>query len=128
MLTASVNKIALDTSILLDAIEFKVDVFTEIKNKLGDVEFIVPAQIMKELDEISKRDEKKKRQIMLIKEIMNKNGVKIVKCEAKNADLALEMLSQTAIIATNDKELRKRIKSVNNKIIFLRKQKYIDLE
>ena len=53
MLTASVNKIALDTSILLDAIEFKIDVFTEIKNKIGAVEFIVPAQVMDELDEIS---------------------------------------------------------------------------
>jgi len=112
----------------LDAIEFKIDVFTEIKKKFGAVEFITPGQVMGELEEISKRDEKKKRQIMLIKEIMDKNHVRIVVCEAKNADSALEMLSQKAIIATNDKELRKRIKSVNNKIIFLRKQKYIDLE
>ena len=128
MLTASVNKIALDTSILLDAIEFKVDVFTEIKNKIGAVEFIIPAQVMKELEEISERNEKMKRQIMLIKEIMEKNNATIVEVEAKNADSALEKLSQTAIVATNDKELRKRIKNLNNKIIFLRKQKYIDLE
>ena len=128
MLTVSVNKIALDTSILLDAIEFKIDIFTEIINKFGAAEFIVPSQIIEELDKIGKRDEKKKRQIMLIKEIMEKNNVKIVKYRAKNADSALEKLSQDAIIATNDKELKQRIKSLNNKIIFLRKQKYIDWE
>lgn len=128
MLTASVNRIALDTSILLDAIKFKIDVFTEIKNKVGAVEFVVPIQVIGELDEISKRDEKKKRQIMLIKEIMEKNDVKEVVCGGKNADDALEKLSSEAIIATNDKTLRKRIKNINNKIIFLRKQKYVDME
>ncbi len=128
MLTALVNKVALDTSILLDAIEFKIDVFTEIKNKIGAVEFIVPEQVMEELDKIGKRNEKKRRQEMMIKEIMGTQNVKIMDVSAKNADSALEKLSQTAIIATNDKELKQRIKSLNNKIIFLRKQKYIDLE
>lgn len=130
MHTESINKsrVALDTSILLDAIELKIDIYDGVKAMLGRVEFIVPKQVLKEIEKISGRSVKMGKGVKIAKALMKKNRVKAVNCDGKTADDALENLAQKAIIATNDRGLIKRIKKVNGQIIYLRKRKYLAME
>ena len=59
---------------------------------------------------------------------MAKNGCKTVKIRALNADDALKKLSEEkTIIATNDKELKKRVKELNGQVLFLRQKKFLEL-
>ena len=58
---------------------------------------------------------------------MEKNKVKIIEIKARNADEALKKMSPEAIIATNDKELKDKVRELNGKVLYLRQKKMLEL-
>ena len=61
------------------------------------------------------------------KDIKN-NQITILEVPQKNVDDSIvELADQQTIIATNDKELTKRLKDKNVKVIYLRARKRLDL-
>ncbi len=125
---ASTTRVALDTNMLLSINEQMVDIFPQIKQTLGLVSFVVPKQVLKELSEIEKKSAKAKKNVFVAKELMKKNAVKTVTINARNADEALLKLSPQMIVASNDKELKRAVIKNNGKVIFLRKNKFIEME
>lgn len=122
---ASKNKVAVDTNMLLAIPELKVDFFGQTKRLLAGTSFFVPQAVVKELNNLAKKSVKKRMQIGLIKDLMKKNNVKSIKTTAEKADNALVELNEKGhIIATNDKELKKRLK-IN--YLFLRQKKFVEL-
>lgn len=123
------NKIVLDTNMLLSALEFRVDLFNEINALLpGRNVFFVPVQVMKELDSLEAKGRKLALRIKVIKGLLKENNVGLLEIKAGNADDALVMAAEKKfIVATNDRELKKRIKLVNGRLFFLRKKKFIEL-
>ena len=115
---------------LLAIPRFRVDLFQQLKTEFGTrVEFFVPESVIQELEFFSKKGLKGKIEYRIIKEVMEKNFVKIVDAKAKEADLALLELSQQGFyIASNDKELRKKIKTVRGKNIYLKRKRFIEIE
>jgi len=121
------NKIiAMDTNMLMAIIQFKTDVFGQIKELFGNnISFVVPKQVIRELDSMGEKSKARKREIALIKKIMNDNNIKVLDINAGHADSALQALAeQGAMIASNDKELRKKIKAFG-KQIYLKKKRFI---
>jgi len=123
------SKVALDTSMLLSIAQFKVDVFEQISRELGKSQFFVIEPVQKELLRLSKQGKKLGLQAAIADRLIKLNHAKILKVSEKNADTALEELGKKGyFIATNDKELRKKIKQKNGRIIFIKQKKLIEVD
>ena len=123
------SKIVFDTNMLLAITQFKTDVVGQVKELLGqNAKLFVTGNVMKELEVIASERIKQEKDIKIIKEILKKNGVNVVEVAGNTDDGLLELAGRDFLVATNDKALRKRIKSIGRKIIYLRKKKLIELE
>ena len=124
------SRVVIDTNMLLAVTQFKVDAFSLIREKLGrKTEFFVTKGILEELDKIGERGTKQKREIELLKGLMEKNNVGLVAADSENTDDGLLGLSEKGFyVASNDKALRKRIKSLGGKNIYLRRKKLVEIE
>jgi rRNA-processing protein FCF1 len=119
------NKVAVDTNMLMAITQFNLPITTLIKEKIGKTEFYITPQIKKELNGLKK---KYKKEINIAMQVMEKEKFKEEKINAINADESLIELSKKGyFIATNDKELKEKIKKENGKIIFLRQKKLIEI-
>lgn len=120
------KKIILDTNFILLPTEYRVDIFSEIKRLFHEnIQIFVLEKSMQELNDISLKGRQKERlQVKLAKELLKTQNIKILSIDQeKGVDDILVDLSKTGyIIATQDKELRRRIK---HKIIILRQGRYL---
>ncbi|MDO8538642.1 MAG: hypothetical protein Q7S21_07215 [archaeon] len=125
----SLNKVVLDTNMLLSIVELKIDVFEEVRKKLGNCQFVIIEPVQKELLMLSKQGKKQSLKARIADRLIKLNHAKLLKVKEKTADLALEKLGANGyIIATNDKELRKNIKAKNGTTIFIKQKKFIEIE
>ncbi len=121
------NKIVLDTNMLMAIGELKIDVFEELKN-YGKTEFFVPEEVLKELKKLKEKNKTKKINAEIAEKLIKKNCM-IIKAKTENADKRMEELAQeNYIIATNDKELRTKIRKKGFKTAFVRQKKVIVIE
>ena len=120
--------VILDSSAILSLFEFSIDLEDELTRLLGSYHILLTSPIFEELKFLSKNGKGKKRQnakasLELIKryEIMDAEGI---------GDDSLIYLAQklNGIVVTNDRELRKRIKNVFLKTIYLRGKNKLILE
>ena len=118
--------VAFDTNMLLNIKRFKIDVFAEAKKMLGEVEFIVPQQVVYELEALGKKSMKIRKEAAIARELMDKNGVKVKKNSFSSADEALKKLALEAVVATNDKALKDAVKELGGKVLELRQRKYLE--
>ena len=126
MASTSDKMIALDTNMLLSIEQFKVDALGQMKDLEGKVSFVLPFQVWKELQGLRKESKTLERRVKIAEEVVKKRKVKKVRVQAENADKALVKLAEKgAIIATNDRELKKEVKKVNGSIMFLRQKRFI---
>ena len=121
------KSVAFDTNMLLNIKRFKIDVFEQSRKMLGKVEFMVPIQVMNELEGLEKEGGQLKQEVSIARQLIEKNKVEIVEVEAQNTDEALKKLCKQAIIATNDKELKDSIKELNGSILQLRQRKFLEI-
>ena len=122
-------KVALDTNMLLAAEQFKIRLVEEIESKLSKAKIVIPNQVITELEKLAGRSKKLEKQVKIAMQIIKNEGVKQMEVKASNADKALLTLAkQGFIIATNDRELRKKVKKSFGKCLILRKKKYLTLE
>jgi rRNA-processing protein FCF1 len=107
------KKIILDTNFLLTAIKFKIDIFSQ----LQEYDIYILDKTLKELE--NKKNEK------LAKELIEKHNIKIIKTSNDKYvdDLLLEY--KDFIIATQDKELKEKLKKAKISTISLRQKKYL---
>ncbi|MFH1916123.1 MAG: PIN domain-containing protein [Nanoarchaeota archaeon] len=133
MLFAKRHRIYIDTNFLLIPGRHKVDIFTGIERiipKKG--ELVVFEESVRELEKIISSPTKKladknaaKLAILLIKQ----KSLKMVGGSAKNADeLLISCARRGDYVATQDKELKKKLKEKGVRIIILRQETHIALE
>ena len=97
----------------------------QIKRKLP-VEFYTLSRVLFELQGLGKSDKKIRKEVGLIEQIIKINNIKIIESKINSVDDELVELSKNYVIATNDKELRKKVKQAGGKTIFVRSLTYID--
>jgi rRNA-processing protein FCF1 len=110
--------------------QFKADVFAAVKQKLGEkTAFFVPKSVLAELAGIAEKGRKYERLAGIAMQAIERNNAEEVETTAKNADDSLiELAGQGFYIASNDSSLRKKIKSLGGKNIYLRKKKLVEME
>jgi len=122
------NKIVLDTNMLMAIGELKIDVFEGIEKEIGKTKFFVPEEVLNELEKLKEKNKTKKKNINIAKQLIEKK-CEIIKGEKKTADEKMMQLAEEKfIIATNDKKLRTAIRKKGYKTAFIRQKKIIVVE
>ena len=120
-------KILLDTNFLLTMVRYKIHGFEDIKSKVP-AKFFVLSRVIWEMEVKAKDDKKIRNEMMIVKQILKNNEVTTIDSKIENVDTELMQYSKEYVIATNDKELRERIKSFGGQSIYIRSLSFIDLE
>ncbi|NOZ82492.1 MAG: PIN domain-containing protein [Euryarchaeota archaeon] len=118
----------LDTSFLLMHLQERVDVFTELKLMLGEVELVVPEQVLEELERLAERGGRMGRFARSALEVARRR-CRVVRVRAGSADEAVERLAgRGTIICTNDKVLKERVRKRGSPVVFMRARSKLVLE
>jgi len=124
------KKVILDTNFLTLPYQFKIDIFEEIKRVVQeDHEILTLDCVVEELKKIAKGKGKNAIAARVALELMEKKGVKILRTKKRNTDkVILSISDENTIVATNDKELRGKLKDKKIKVLYLRSKKHLVIE
>ena len=119
------KKILLDTNFLLVPFQFKVDIFKEIDRIIDEkYELFIVDKTKEELEKLIKGGKEKERKAArLALQLIKKFNIKIINTQGDNVDdIIVNLKDKDTIVATQDKELRKRLRG---DVIVLRQKKYL---
>jgi rRNA-processing protein FCF1 len=118
--------VILDTNFLIDLVKFKIDL-DEIGNLVDEpYKLLVPNLVINELIKISSTKTKHSRGASLALEMVKLRDIDILACEKTSVDEAIvNTADKDTMVATNDRELRKRLKRLGIKTIYLRARKHL---
>ncbi len=120
-------KIILDTNFCLIPFEFKVDVIEEIKRIIHEkAEIIIPDLVIEELKDMSKK--KGKRGVYAknaIEYFSRFKKVKVKKIDGVDDSIIRFAKENKCVIATQDKEMKRKARKERIPIITMRQKKYL---
>jgi len=124
--------IILDTNFMLLPGQLLIDIFTQIEQLMEyPYELCIFDKTMKELEKIIKTgNTQDKRAAKLALLLIKQKGLKSIRSFSRKGvdDLIVAKSGSDVIVATQDQELRKRLKEKNIKIITLKQKKYLRFE
>jgi hypothetical protein len=126
------HKIIIDTNFAMIPSQFKVDIFSEI-DRICSFEHKVFV-LDKTLEELNKiiigQKGKNKRNANLALQILKAKAVSVIGTEKDLVvdDLIVDIIKKEDFVATQDKELKKRVKAKGAGIITMRQEKYLIIE
>ena len=122
--------VILDSSAIMMCFEFSIDLENELNKILGKNIITIPEPIINELRILSEKGKGRKKQIA--KPALNlAKKYKITKLDTdKKGDDAIIFFAQkySAIVVTNDRNLRKRLKDISINVVYLRNKQYLVLD
>jgi hypothetical protein len=121
-------RILLDTNFLLDMIRYKVD-FSIFDNLEEKVDLFISSETLREIKSVANRKTKEGRLALMALKLIESQRIKIVQSLKKEVDEDLLDLAKKEgfIVATNDKDLKEKLKKENVRIICLRNKKKIEV-
>lgn len=137
------SQIFLDANFVLTPSTLNVDIYEQLKiNFPNSFELVVLSAIFTELEEKIKRYPRKtklKQEYQLCRAILEQQKYTLIQCERQYPgklvdDLLLEYAiksfkqGKNVYIATNDKELRRKCRDNKIKVIFVRQNKFLEIE
>jgi len=127
------KKIIIDTNFLMIPGEFRVDIFSEIKNIANfPYKLAIIDKTIDELKMIISRNMTKSTDKLYAKiglGLIESQNIEKIHTQAKNVDDAIvEIADEDTLVATSDKELKKRLREKNVRIINLRKKQYLKID
>ena len=124
------RKIILDTNFLMIPFQFKVDIFSEF-DRICHFNYKLCAfeQSVNELKNIMENQKgKSKKAAQLALKLIKPKSIAILKAEGKYVDdILLKNTDKDAIVATQDKLLKKKLLEKCISVIILRQKKYLQL-
>ena len=117
-------EILCDTSFLIHIATKRIKNISNLETEIGQVQFLFPDVVSNELEKLSKQDEKKQEILATINYCKNLRKIGI---SGKFADNALinHIKQHGGIVATLDKELKKKIKDSGGSIMSLSNDRII---
>lgn len=116
-------EVLLDSNFILDLLRFKVG-FDAIEEVVGQpCKLLVPTTVLRELERISTGKTKEAGYAKLALRVVRK--LELIKSLRTKADEDLIALAKGRIVATNDRVLRKRLRDLRIKTLYLRSKKYL---
>ncbi len=126
------KKIILDTNFLLIPGSLKIDIFDEIDKLINfKYELYIIDKTNKELELIkNKQKGKTTTDILIAISLIKQKHLKIIPTSKSNGvdDTIVSLVNENYIVATQDKELKKRVKEKGAGVIILKQKKYLYLE
>ena len=125
-------KVILDSNFLMAPFQFHVDVFGELEYLLQKkIDFIVPSAVKLELTSISSRGGEGAAEASLALQLASRCRVVDVTLQPQETvDDAIVKAAQklAAVVATNDIELKKRLRDINIPVVYLRDKSKLEVE
>ena len=125
-------KVILDSNFLMAPFQFHVDVFEELEYLLQKkIDFIVPSAVKLELTSISSRGGEGAAEASLALQLASRCRVVDVTLQPQETvDDAIVKAAQklAAVVATNDIELKKRLRDINIPVVYLRDKSKLEVE
>ena len=124
------NKIVIiDTNFLLVPYQFGIDIFRQVDELIPNVHMVIASSIVDELENLSKKKSKTGNAAKLAMKLLAMQKIEIVGTELP-ADKWIFTYAKMhrAIVCTNDRRLRQKIKRMRLKCIVLRGKDRIGLE
>ena len=125
-------KVILDSNFLMAPFQFHVDVFEELEYLLQKkIDFIVPSAVKLELTSISSRGGEGAAEASLALQLASRCRVVDVNLKPEETvDDAIVKAAQKlgAVVATNDIELKKRLRDINIPVVYLREKSKLEVE
>ena len=126
-------KIILDSNFLLVPTQFKIDIFEGIMNLLNqNYESIVLSTTMDELQSIAERGAPKlrKQAEMALKLAEKCDLINVDRRRGEtNDDVIIRVAKQMkCLVATNDSELKKRLRNISAPVVYVRQKSRLELE
>ncbi len=142
MSTSKPSQILLDANFLLIPSQMHLDIYKQLElNFPKPYKLIILSAIFIELEKKIRnfpRKNKFKQEYKLSREILEQQEYSLINLERQPNQLVDDLLLDYAIksrergdnvyIATNDRELRKKCRENNIKVIFVRQRKYLEIE
>jgi hypothetical protein len=124
------KRVILDTNFLTIPYQFNVDIFEEIDRVVEDkYELTTLDCVIDELKKLKKSRGKKAAAARVGLVLIKEKNVKVIKTNEKKVDNAIYKLADNnTIVATNDRDLIKKLKSKNIRILYLRSKKYVAID
>ena len=119
--------IVLDTNFLIDLIRFKIDLDELDKLFLTPFELFTLDSVIKELEKISKTKSQESKYAKVALELLKIKKIKILKVRENPDKAILSLSNENIVVATNDIELRKKLKIKGIKTIYLKSKKHLDI-
>ena len=119
--------VAVDTNMLLVPFQFGVDVFEEIRRLVPGAKIVVLKNSIGELDKIAKQGVKERKYVVLAKKLLDVNRVEIINRGGSVDSELLRLAKEGVIIATNDKELKRKVWDAGGRVIALRERNRLEL-
>jgi rRNA-processing protein FCF1 len=125
-------KVILDSNFLMAPFQFHIDIFEELEYLLQKkVDFIVPSSVKLELTSISARGGEGAAEASLALQLASRCRVVDVTLQPQETvDDAIVKAAQKlgAVVATNDIELKKRLRDINIPVVYLREKSKLEVE
>lgn len=126
-------KVILDSNAFFVPLEFKIDIFEEIRRLLNrNIEFILLSPVKLELETLALCEEPKlRRQANFALRLAEKCTP--VAVEAKEGELVDDVILRVSKnwgvpVVTNDRVLRRRLRDINVPVIYLRQKSRLDID
>lgn len=118
------KKILLDTNFLVAPFQFSFDLFEELERLYPYAELCTIADAVQEAKSIKKGKYKN-----LVERIIESEEIEVLETEGEGEvdDLLVEV-ADDFLIATNDKELKKRIKDQGRPVLIIRSKDHLEVE
>ncbi|RLG18958.1 DNA-binding protein [Candidatus Micrarchaeota archaeon] len=119
--------VLIDTSLMLDCVNLKIDVFTELDRLMeGVYELRIPSGVLHELDEKKKGGGKKARDASVAFALLEQRAA-VEPSKGKVDDWLVKRGAElNAVVCTNDSELRRRLKDAGVSVISVRNRSQLD--
>ncbi len=110
--------------------QFGVDIFSELKNIINEkYELVTLDVVVNELKKIAKGRGKDAVAANVALELVKDKKVKILKTDREHADRAIvDMADKNTLVGTNDIALKKKLKNVGVKTIYLKALKHLAID
>lgn len=119
--------VVLDTNMLLVPLQFGVDVFDEIQRLVPGARMAIVRGTLEELDRIASRGGRDARYARLAKRMILLKNLEVLNIDGPVDPALVELAKQGAIIATNDRLLKRRVWAVGSRVIALRDKGHLEL-
>jgi len=119
--------VAVDTNMLLVPFQFGIDIFSEIRRLVPNARIVVLKGTIRELDKIAKQGVKEKKYVTLAKKLLDINRAEIIDRDGPVDSELVRLAKEGAIIATNDRELKRRVWEAGGRVIAMREMNRLEL-